>query len=73
MNNWRCNDLRLNGRIGLVTGATLFKLLLQLFATLLAGFRALLRLLVQLGFRAQQLDVGHLAGITLAGTGAGNA
>ena len=51
----------------------LFHLLGELFALLGAGFGALLSLLVELLLGAEELDVGHLGCVTLAGSGARDA
>src|ERR1700746_1172653 len=53
--------------------AALFQLLGEFFALLGAGFGALLSLLVELLLGAEQLDVGHLRGVALAGSEAGDA
>src|SRR5271170_3845054 len=53
--------------------AALFHLLGELFALLGAGFCALLGLLVELVLGSEELDEGHLGGVTLAGSQAGDA
>ena len=64
----RAEVLRFGVGVAGFAGALLFHLLGELFALLGASFGALLSLLVELVLGSEELDVGHLGGVTLAGS-----